>query len=239
MRFAFPGLLMTALLISTAPVEAADSKLDSPFGFVVNIPEGWSAAQSDNPSAFSAHYFSGPGGSYISIKVTDPKPELKQKEALDYSMKKTRLFQPKSVSINKLRWVKTNFEFKNDQTWEVIFTTFKNKRFYHFNFGGAKKDFNTLNVVIDGIMNSVVFSKSLRPKEMKRPGAKVKGPPQPLQPKKETPKVLPKPLPLPGNKNTPVKEPEPLKEPEPQPLPEPAVKEPDVKEPEIKKALVV
>jgi hypothetical protein len=195
-KFRISVMALAVISFTLSPCEAAESPLDSAFGFKATIPDGWKSSQSDNPSPFLAHFYSGPSGAYMSIKVTDLKPQYTEKSALEYSKKKTRLFKAQIKQINGRSWVRSQFDFKAEgekqESREIVFTTFTNKRFYHFNFGSLLKNFNALNVQIDKVMQSVKFQRP-RTLEMKRPGARAKTP-ELLQPKEE---LTPAPAPLP------------------------------------------
>lgn len=225
MRQGIPLLALAAILLLPS-ASFAEDKVDSPFGFTTTIPDGWTLTKPKTVSPFRILYYTGFSESYISIQVSDPKPNYTEKQALDYYAKKAKMFSPSIVTINKRNWAKTRFNLpgatKEENAFEYVYTTFTNKRFYNFIFGGLVKDEKSLEPVMDAVLKGTAFT-APRPAEMKRPTTK----PERLQPKEEPkpeplkpePTPLPKPEPLPGNdKKT---QPEPIPEPTPQPDPEP------------------
>ncbi|MDF1660233.1 MAG: discoidin domain-containing protein [Planctomycetota bacterium] len=243
MRRRTPGLILAAILLLPSASFAAD-KVDSPFGFTTTIPDGWTIAKPKTVSPFRILYYRGFPESYLSIQVSEPKPNFTEDEALKYYAKTAKMYNPSIVQINKRSWAKIKFdlpgESKDANAVEFVYTTFTNKRFYNFILGSRASDQKSLEPMIDSILKATVFTKP-REAEMKRPAAK----PERLQPKSDPAEKLPPestplpdPEPLPGaGKVDPKPTPDPVKEPalEPQPMPEPT-KEPEDKEAEDKVA---
>lgn len=231
MRRRMPGLLLAAILFFPNLSLAAD-KVDSPFGFTTTIPDGWVIAKPKTVSPFRILYYQGFPESYLSIQVSEPKPNFTEDEALKYYAKTAKMYNPSVVKINKRSWAKIKFDLpgktKDENAIEFVYTTFTNKRFYNFIFGSRATDQKSLEPMIDSILKATAFTEP-RPSEMKRPDAK----PERLQPKdepveklppKSTP--LPNPEPLPGApKIEPEPSPDPVKEPKPDPATTPEPKE--------------